>query len=422
MPNTRFTTLIEFLIIVGLLGAVFFVDLPQTAFHADENMWINQSSHLEDFFNGNFAAFGERKYYALTMPTITEYVVGVSRRAGGYSPKRLPEIWDWEKTYDENKAARRIPTPRLLWWSRLLPALLGMTAILVTFYLLKDAFHARIGYLWLVLTITNAWLITALQRAMGEAPLLFFIVIAMLTASLAVRAFNRQAMRASLFWIVLFGIFTGLAGQTKSNGLGMLGLGLIILLWLTVRCSPIQRWRFLTMGLTGLMLATFVAFVGTNPFLWSNPIAKTVQTFQYRIEVMNGIQAQSFPKIVIHGWNEAVQIFVTQTFKNLASIKFPNSEYLLMILTGFGLILLFSQTWSTLTGKQVNPSALSIFLMGLFMSIPSLFTPLNIDRYYFLPVYFVSILIVVGFDWFLQYIIDIRSSVGEPTPQTKPEA
>jgi hypothetical protein len=423
MQKIKPTTIIEFLVILSLLGAAFLVDLEKTRFHPDENMWLNQSSHLEDFFKGNFAAFSEKKYYALTMPTIPEYVIGLSRRAGGYRPDQLPEIWDWTKTNDENKAAGHIPNKNLLWWSRLLPSLLSIASILVTFYLVKHAFNARIGYLWIILTLANHWLITALQRAMGESPLLFCITIAMLAGFLAMRSFRSEATGQSLIWLIVFGLFTGLAGQTKTNGLAIFLPGILILVLLTIRHSANQRWRFFSLGLIGLCLASFIGLVATNPFLWSDPVGKMSETIQYRVTIMNGMQAEAVPELVIHNANENIQILIMQTFKNLAAIQFSNAEYIMMALAIAGLVIFSIKTWKTVTGKAANHSALSIFLAGLVLSIPSFFTPLNIDRYYFFPVYFVSILMVVGFDWFLRHLMRIPSNPPIATEtSTQPEA
>lgn len=422
MKKISIATLIEFLIIVSLLGAVLLVNLPKPKFHPDESMWINQSSHLEDFFKGNFATFDKQKFYALTMPTVTEYVIGLSRRAGGYRPADLNEAWDWNKTFDENKATA-MPNQGLLWWSRLLPALLGIASILITFYLVKRAFNARVGYLWIILTIINPWLTVCLQRAMGESPLLFCITMSMLVGILAIQSFDNQSFRQSIFWMSMFGLFTGLAGQTKSNGLAMLIPGIIILILLTFRGAPNMRWRFFLIGLTGLCLTTFIAFVGTNPFLWSDPIGRTLQTLQYRVEIMKGMQAQAFPNIVIHNTSEAIQSFISRTFANLTALKFPNSQYLQIILASFGLIILSAKAWTALIGKTANYTALSIFLAGSLLSIPSLFTPLDIDRYYFFPVYFVSMLVAVGFDWFLRYLMSIPSNSPIATETSaQPEA
>lgn len=416
------STLIEFLILVSLLGVAFLGNLPKIAFRADENMWINQSSHLEHFVTGNFRPFSEPKVYALTMPTIPEYVIGLSRRAGGYKPKDLVEIWDWRMNYRENNAAGHVPNQGLLWWSRLLPVLLSIAAIAITFYLVKRAFNARAGYLWIALTLLNPWLIPTLQRAMGEPPLLFCITIAMLASFMALQSFDSQAIRKSIFWIAILGLFTGLAGQTKTNGLAMFAPGAIILVLLTIRCAAVVRWRFFTIGLVTLCLSSFVAFVGTNPFLWSDPIGRTVQTFQYRVEIMNGMQADAFPKRVIHNINEAIQIFITFTFNTLTTLPFPYAEYLQMLLAGVGLFIVTSKAWATVLGKTVSYAALSIFLTGLFLSIPSFFTTLSIERYYLFPVYFASILVVVGVEWLLHKLWTVsqtrtRSQQSTPNPE-----
>jgi hypothetical protein len=270
------------------------------------------------------------------------------------------------------------------------------------------SFSVRVGYIWLFLTLANEWLISALQRAMGESPLLFNIVIAMLVGSLAIKYYkiDGKSNYASLLWLMVFGIFTGLAGQSKLNGLAIFPAGIVILILLTLKCIPHLRWRYFLIGLIGLIIFTFIFFVGPNPFLWSNPIGRTIQTLQYRIDIMHGYQAAFFPEIVVKGWRDNIRIDIIQIFINLTPIKFVNSQYLKMILACLGFCVLFSVSWSSYVKKSslMNAGALSILLVGILASLPNLFTPLNIDRYFLLPVYFASIFIAIGFDWLLKYI------------------
>jgi hypothetical protein len=429
MKNIKYFNLIEFVLLLSVFLATFLVDLEKPRFRFDENMWINQSSHFEDFFSGKFYAFEEQdRFLALTMPTIPEYVIGLSRRIGGYRPSQLNKLWDWKKTYAENKAEGHVPSNRLLWWSRFLPSLLSVATILITFYLIKFSFSARVGYLWIILTLVNPWIIYALQGAMGESPLLANIVFAMLAGCFAIQSFKTDIRSnwVSLFWLAVFGIFTGLAGQTKTNGLAIFPAGIIILILLTTRCQPNRRWQFFLSGLVGLNIFTFIFFIGTNPFLWPDPIGRTILTMQYRVEIMHGMQAKAFPKIVIKSWNDGLQIAAEQIFKKLSSVQFINSEYLKMVLSGFGFIILLTTAWQSLRTKMfasINAGALSILIVGFFASVPNLFTPLNIDRYYLLPLYFVSILIALGFDWFLRYIISIKQNSSISTqPGIQPEA
>lgn len=93
MKNAKYYTILEFFLLLGIVSAVFWVDLKQTKFFGDEATWIQKSSHLEDFFKGNVSAFEPKtnldKYYELTMPTIPEYIIGLSRRVGGYDGKQV---------------------------------------------------------------------------------------------------------------------------------------------------------------------------------------------------------------------------------------------------------------------------------------------------------------------------------------------
>ena len=406
MKNTKYYTVLEFFLLLSIVSAVFLVDLKQTKFFGDEATWIQRSSHFEDFFTGNFSAFHPKtqrdKYLELTMPTIPEYIIGLSRRMGGYDAQQVKKIKPItsEKAYEQTS---NYPPIDMLWWSRLLPTLLSIASTLLMFYLIKVSFNTLAGYIWMILTLINTWLINTLQRAMAESPLLFFIVLTILAGFLAIKSFkdNAKSIRYSLLWLVAFGIFTGLAGQSKSNGLTMFPAGIVILLLLTMRCQNGLRWRFFFLGLAGLTIATAVFFVVPDPLLWNDPIRRTILVFQYRVKVMHGSQAESNPRRIIKSWEEGVQIAFNQIFSDSTPIQFAGANYLKMILAGIGFTAFVSQIWRK--SETMNAGALSILIVGLFISIPSLFTYLNIQRYYFPPVYFASILIAVGAERLLSY-------------------
>jgi 4-amino-4-deoxy-L-arabinose transferase-like glycosyltransferase len=413
MRNLKRSIVFEFFIIFFIVGASFMVGLKKTWFHPDESLWINQSYHFEDFFEGRFSAIAQQRTdYALTMPTIPEYVIGLSRRIGGYTPAQLNTMWDWDKSYEENQAIGSIPPEDMIWWARFLPALLGISSIIVTFYLIKWSFGVWVGYIWMVITVPNQWLISTLQRAMGESPLLFNIVIAMLAGYLAIKHFRSEgeSVKSSLIWLIVFGAFTGLAGQTKLNGLAIFPAGIAILLLLTVKCTPRQRWRYFLIGVLGLSIFTFIFFVGTNPFYWSDPIGRTLQTLQFRVNMLQSSQPTAFPEIAINGWREHLQIDLEQIFKVRSSIQFANSNYLEMVLAFLGFSVLVYLSWTSYVKKSLvmNAGALSILLVGFLAGFPNLFTTLNIDRYFLLPVYFVSIYIAIGLNRLLKFISSIE--------------
>ena len=402
--------IIEFLFILVILSGAFLIELKDTWFHPDESMWINQSSHFEDFFRGRFARIAQgREDLALQMPTIPEFTIGLSRRLGGYDPSELNKMWDWGKSYEVNAAIGSIPSENMIWWSRFLPAILGIASIIITFYILKVSFGISVGYIWLVLTLVNDWLINALQRAMSESPILFCIVIAMLAGYLAIKSFNpdRKSMIYSLLWLRIFAIFTGLAGESKLNGLAIFLSGIAILLFLTNRCNREMRWKFFIIGLLGISILTFLFFVGTNPFLWSDPIGKTLQTFNYRVHLLKDLQPSSFPQMAVHGWQDQIRVDFEQIFRNLTSIHFLNSDYLKFLLTLLGISAFIATVLPSFDKKnslRINAAALSILFVGFFASLPNFFSPLNLDRYFLLPVFFVSIMIAIGIDWLLKYI------------------
>lgn len=406
---------LEGLLVICLLAGAFLLRTKMAEFHPDESMWISQSRQLENFFSGNFAALTVVNAHTLTMPTVPEYIIGLSRLAGGYTADNLNGAWQWSKNGAENQAAGNMPTPDLLLWSRWLPTLLGMVSILITFYLVKTAFNTRTGYLWLALTLTNSWLIIGLQRAMGEAPLLFFVTLAMLAGFQALESFKQESMRYSLVWLALFGLCTGLAGQTKTNGLGLFAPGLVLLGVLTMRSPAKRRWLFGVAGLAALFGIGISVYVGINPFFWNDPIGATLETIRYRLEIMNGVQAQFFPKQVIHSPRESIQVFINATFKKLTVSPFPASQYLKMALALLGSITLGFKAWQNLRERSNNHAVFIIFLIAVSMSAPSLLLTFYVDRYYLFPAYFVTVAIALGLDQVFHYILPFLQQLAPAT-------
>jgi hypothetical protein len=78
------------------------------------------------------------------------------------------------------------------------------------------------------------------------------------------------------------------------------------------------------------------------------------------------------------------------------------------------------QTWeirSFSTADLAGP--LSLIGMSFFVGLPNLFTPLNFDRYYMLPAYFVLIAIAVGASWFMFYFLSEQGNNWQQRNDTR---
>jgi len=207
----------------------------------------------------------------------------------------------------------------------------------------------------------------------------------------------------SLIWISLFGVFTGLAGQSKNNGLVIFIAGVIILMLLTIRIKqgPLSKLKFCVVGLTGMTIATFLFFVGPNPILWKHPIKTSIELVPYRIGLLQR-QAQAYPQSAIFGWKESIQVIPSQVFRTLTPFNFFGSGFIKFGLACLGLWLIAARAGQSWKAGRLDAGPLAILITGVIATVPSLFTPLNWSRYFIIPVYFVSILMAIGINYLME--------------------
>lgn len=401
--------ILEGVALILIVGAVFLFNIGTVRFVSDESMWISRSYYFELYFSGRFRdiVHDPSPSIAMAMPTVPQYLIGFSRWVGGYRPQDLNQNYSFEESYQQNVAEGKVPSPRLLWWSRLLPSLMGAASILLAFYLIKAARNRLAGYLWLLVSLANGYLTSSLQVAMSEAPLILCLVLACFAGYQALNSAQAQpsGRRQTVLWMALFGAFTGLAGQSKNNGLAIFFAGIVILAVLALRAGPalVFRLKFAGSGFLGMSAATFLFFVGPNPLLWKHPIRTSLALIPFRIGLMDR-QLITYPQSAIHGWQGWLQAVPGQIFGDLTPMHFWGSPYLKLMIASLGLWVLAAQAWRLARAGKLDAAALSILTTGAIASIPPLFTPLNWARYLIIPAFFVSILLAIGAEFILGQI------------------
>ena len=136
------------------------------------------------------------------------------------------------------------------------------------------------GAVAVVLALGNPLLSTHWTRALAEAPLAFWSLLALF---LALRSVGRLATeQVSIRSCMAAGAALGLATATKLSGvLGCLGLAYFFVLQQSLvvwRSDPLLKLRhWLVLG-----LAVGCTFVAVNPLLYPNPIGNTALLFDFR--------------------------------------------------------------------------------------------------------------------------------------------
>lgn len=406
---------------VLILTAVYFTGIKSVPFHPDESQWIATSHVFEKYVSGQFSSPAwNQSYWTLTQPPVTRYVIGIGRRFGGFTSQELNSHWQFNLDKETNVTNGAMPSDSLLWWSRFPMAALSVLSILIGWGLLQKSFGRFVGVVWIGFCVINPYFLTLLRRAMGEASLLFFIMLAVYAGYRLLQIDAKEHNWIKLtFWIGMFGMMAGFAGAAKLNGLSILVAGVMIVLIIAIKeVNTVQRkLMFASCANMVMFLLAGFSFVGSNPFLWQNPIGRARKMLDHRLNEMD-LQQARFIDAHIDSGLERVEVLPKRIFHTHATLDMKGMHLLNVGLFVIGIIRAIMMVAKTiakqgLADKFSDASLISILLVGFFASLPALFTPLDWSRYYLLPVYFVTILIVVGFDWLVKELFQLLRGWGE---------
>ena len=432
---------IEGLLVGAVLGFVYCRHVKQVPFHPDESQWIATSFYFEALFKhsgvlpewtaydvsfkGQPVTIWVENYWTLTQPPIPRYFIAIGRLIGGYSVEVLNYPWQFGLGYEENLELGAMPSPGLLWWSRLPMALLTVASGLILFSLLRNGVNRSSAYGFLVLFILTPYFSANLCRAMGEASVLFFSTLAIHFSSkllLSARRLPIAGKRKTFSiwgWMVGMSVAVGLAGASKLNGL--LILVAVVLIILAVGIPTKNRLLLKKYGLSLIRMVIVslfiigIVFVFVNPYLYPNPIYRTALMIKFRGHEM-ALQQSLYPGSVIAESSRSNVLF-TRLFQDYVPFHFQVDWLIYCVFCGIGLYFLLRSSYRWFKGEHSGEVAVAILLVLLTVAVPSLFTPLDWDRYYMFPVAFISICTAIGVGSLLSFLVRQRwhtRGVNEP--------
>lgn len=337
----------------------------------------------------------------VTQPPLPRYIIGLGRWLGGFREADLNLPWEFEKDSQTNIAAGRMPSPKLLWWSRFPMVILAATSIFIGFVMLKKIAGRLTGYIWIALSLMSVYYSRTLIRAMGDSALLVFIAGTLIISYLLLQDFDNQKTKKagrSYIYFLFLGIAIGLAESSKLNGLSAIlaGFGFIILIILRMKQTRTLKIRFALVSILILVFSSQLTFVALNPFLWKNPLDRTLTMFNSRLFEMS-VQTNDFPGSRIQGFGQHVGVLTKRIFESYSSLHFEGAIWINIILFLIGFIYLVNKAVQYYKNDNSNPGSVVVLAIGLATSLPSLFTPLDWDRYYIFPIYFSTMAITIGF-------------------------
>ncbi len=409
LRHNRIGQLLELLILAVLLVIIFTNNISTIAFHADESQWIATSGAFEVFIGGEFRSpVWEESLWTLTQPPATRYLIGIGRTTGGYGIADLNSPWAFSRSEAENIARGAMPQPGLLWWSRLPMALLSVGSCLLIFTLVTAAANRVAGYVALLLVAANPFLLEWLRRAMSEAPLLFFLLLATYAGHRSIVALEHartgtlRGLSKSIKPVLLLGgmgLLIGIAGSVKLNGLtAILAATLLAIpigILLGKNGQPPLRWLLWLMPLVVVVTAATVTFVLLNPYLYPDPLSRTLKLIEFRSDEIQK-QLAALPDYAISGFTARLRLIHKYLFQYTTLVRIPGAGILNLLFFIVGLYQALQGAWRALVQTRQPGILAVILLMALMSAGPMLLTPLNWDRYFLLPMIFSIVFIAMG--------------------------
>lgn len=250
--------------------------VPLTPFHGDEATLIYGTN---DYFDQFVERDMERVMnlrdddpldsdLRLLDGRIQTYLGGFAYHLIGGTKAGLNKPWMWGGVSSaENINNGHVPTHDLLMAQRYAMALLTALSIPVAYGIGAHVGGPIGGLLMATLIAVSPNLILNGRRAMMEAPLLLFSLLAVLSALEIAARLRRNAPRVGLF-IILLGVSTGMAVAAKHNAvLSVLPLFAALALWFGLR----RRWRYFAALVAAGLLSVAIYFI-LSPAWWSSPM------------------------------------------------------------------------------------------------------------------------------------------------------
>ncbi|WP_129629109.1 hypothetical protein [Candidatus Oscillochloris fontis] len=402
--------LVSSILIIALIFSYIY-KIGDVEFYTDESQWIGSSQVFEEYFTAKFnSPYFDESYWTLTQPPLARYFIGLGRKLGGHTWGDINKTWNFALTAEQNAQRGAMPSPSLLWWSRLPMTILAIMSFSMLFSLIRNAAGVTSGYTWLLFGITNAYFLLHLRRAMGESILLFCIVLVLglcyLILSLLMRQQTIDYWKTKLLILMAsLGICIGAAGNAKLNGLsvGLIGLFLAIMIFIKYQATLSQKLSLGVISLFVVVACSSITFVGINPYLWPDPVARTQNMLNQRIHEMEEQQVK-FSEEHIDSLTERLRVVPERIFSTYAPIMPRNGIIVNTFLFIVGLIFVIKNIYHYRLNTPAGIVSLSLLVVGFLVVFPALLTPLDWERYYLFPIFFEMIIISIGVGSLLSYL------------------
>lgn len=388
-------------------------------FHGDESEWISTGRYFTFVFLDHdlTGQVWRPSWLNRDQPPVGRYVIGGIVWASGTDPNRVNKTYAWEKDYSTNLAEGRVPGDAILLPVRRTMAVVGALSVVLLFVAGRLVGGTLTGIVAALLATSSPLLQTYFVQARTES-LLAFVSVAALVMLLVVarRCQDTGRIPRAAWWI---GPVLGLALAIKlTAAVAIVAVcawgvcaGLARLTSARAETVTLAVWA-VTVGL----LAS-VVWVAVNPFLWPDPVGRTLSMLQQQQAIMveQGQQFGNPVEEVLPGrlWLLVRRSFVDnstpafdygappespplmrRTFSELPTVGGISVELVLAVLGLTILVVRAAYAWRS-SGRFGAESALLVWLAAYVFIIGANLS-LDWPRYYVPTAFFGSLLVGVG--------------------------
>ena len=131
-----------------------------------------------------------------------------------------------------------------------------------------------------------------------------------------------------------------------------------------------MKIRFVIISNLILILASQITWLVLNPYLWEDPLFRTIKMFQQRANEMSA-QMEAYPLDRIEGFYSHIEVPIRRIFSSYASINENGSWYMNLFFFINGLIYIIIESIKYLKHLSNNPASTALLIVGLTASLPS---------------------------------------------------
>ncbi len=261
--------------------------LDVTPFHPDETRWLNRAHYIQDVLDP-FGPTWDDHYLTHGQPPLGSYLTGIALLAQGQDLE-TNGVWDFRRSQRWNTFRGNMASDADLDAGRRMSALVGALTVVAVYFLAKRLGNRVAGIvaaLFLAIHPLHVYLSTQIR---SDGLLVLLVAVAVLAAC---RLVDRPTWPRAL----LLGAVLGLGGATKLSPLlvtlPVAGIGALLLVrhrlrWLRFVTAGEANDRALGAKLLAVPLAAYVVFVASYPYLWHDPIGRTIRLFEFRAQEMD---------------------------------------------------------------------------------------------------------------------------------------